>query len=116
MNRKEDRREGTMSFSLWTLACGVIPQIKGLPQTWSRQARMHPQSKGDAVLRLHSCRALGWDEGFRVVRSQAGQDALRAICDLKKPIRVLPLALGSPKRLEVVEGSGNGCLRIVCDY
>ena len=47
-----------MSFSLWTLACGVIPQIKGLPQTWSRQARMHPQSKGDSVLGLHSCRAL----------------------------------------------------------
>ena len=47
-----------MSFSLWTLACGVIPQIKGLPQTWSRQARMHPQSKGGPVLGLHSCRAL----------------------------------------------------------
>ena len=47
-----------MSFSLWTLACGVIPQIKGLPQTLSRQARMHPQSKGDSVLGLHSCRAL----------------------------------------------------------
>ena len=47
-----------MSFSLGTLACGVIPQIKGLPQTVSRQARMHPQSKGDSVLGLHSCRAL----------------------------------------------------------
>jgi hypothetical protein len=47
-----------MSFSLWTLACGVIPQTKGLSQTWSRQARMHPQSKGDSVLGLHSCRAL----------------------------------------------------------
>jgi hypothetical protein len=47
-----------MSFSLWTLACRVIPQIKGLPQTRSRQARMHPQSKGDSVLGLHSCRAL----------------------------------------------------------
>ena len=47
-----------MSFSLWTLACGVIPQTKGLSQTLLRQARMHPQSKGDPVLGLHSCRAL----------------------------------------------------------
>ena len=58
MNTKEDKREGTMSFSLWTLACEVIPQPKGLPQTWSGQAWMHPQSKGGPVLGLHSCRAL----------------------------------------------------------
>jgi hypothetical protein len=58
MNTQEDQRNETMSFSLWALACRVIPQPKGLPQTQSGQARMHPQSKGDPVLRLHSCRAL----------------------------------------------------------
>src|ERR1039457_7069783 len=31
---------------------------------------------------------VGQDAGFGGVWSQAGQDALRAICDLKKPIRV----------------------------
>jgi hypothetical protein len=31
---------------------------------------------------------VGQDEGFRGVRSQVGQDALRAICDLKRPIGV----------------------------
>jgi hypothetical protein len=51
---------------------------------------------------------VGQDEGFRGVRSKAGQDALRAICDLKKPIRVLPLAFGSPKRLEVALSSELG--------
>ena len=58
MNRKEDMRERTMSFALWTLACGVIPRTKGLSRALSRQAGMHPQSKGDSVLGLHSCRAL----------------------------------------------------------
>jgi hypothetical protein len=47
-----------MSFSLWALACEAILQPKGLPQTLSGQAWMHPQSKGDPVLGLHSCRAL----------------------------------------------------------
>jgi len=47
-----------MSFSLWALACEAIPQLKGLPQTRSGQAWMHPQSKGGPVLGLHSCRAL----------------------------------------------------------
>jgi hypothetical protein len=36
-----------------------------------------------------SAAGAGLDEGSRGVRSQAGRDALRAICDLKKPIRVL---------------------------
>ena len=58
MNTKQDQRQETMSFSLWALACRVILQPKGLPQTLSGQARMHPQSKGDPVLGLHSCRAL----------------------------------------------------------
>ena len=58
MNTQEDQRKETMSFSLWALACRVILQPKGLPQTWSRQAWMRPQSKGDPVLGLHSCRAL----------------------------------------------------------
>ena len=47
-----------MSFSLWTLACEAILPAKGLPQTWSGQARIHPQSKGGPVLGLHSCRTL----------------------------------------------------------
>jgi hypothetical protein len=47
-----------MSFSLWALACGVILQPKGLPQTRSGQAWMRPQSKDGPVLGLHSCRAL----------------------------------------------------------
>lgn len=58
MNTQKDQRKETMSFTLWTLACGVIPQTKDLSQAGSRQARMHPQSKGDPVLELHSCRAL----------------------------------------------------------
>ncbi len=57
MNASIEPRKETMSFSLGTLACGVIRPRKGLPQR-SGQARMHPQSKGDPVLRLHSCRAL----------------------------------------------------------
>ena len=28
MNTKKDQSEGTMSFSLWALACGVIPKTK----------------------------------------------------------------------------------------
>ncbi len=47
-----------MSFSLWALGCEAIPQLKGLPQTRSGQAWMHPQSKGGPVLGLHSCSAL----------------------------------------------------------
>ncbi len=47
-----------MSFSLWALACEGILEKEGLPQALSGQAWMHPQSKGDPVLRLHSCRAL----------------------------------------------------------
>jgi hypothetical protein len=58
MNTQEDQREETMSLSLWALACGVILQSKGLPQMLSGQAWMRPQSKGDPVLGLHSCRAL----------------------------------------------------------
>jgi hypothetical protein len=58
MNPRKDQRKETTSFSLWTLACEVILQAKSLPQTLSGQARMHPQSKGDPVLGLHSCRAL----------------------------------------------------------
>ena len=58
MNTQEDQREETMSLSLWTLACGVTLQPKGLPQTLSGQAWMRPQSKGGPVLGLHSCRAL----------------------------------------------------------
>jgi hypothetical protein len=58
MNASIEQRIDTLSFSLWTLACGVILPRKGLPQTGSGQAWMHPQSKGGPVLRLHSCRAL----------------------------------------------------------
>ena len=58
MNTQEDQREETMSLSLWALACGVILQPKGLPQTLSGQAWMRPQSKGGPVLGWHSCRAL----------------------------------------------------------
>ena len=58
MNTKLDQREDRMSFSLWPLACRVILEAKGLPQTLSGQARMHTQSKDGPVLRLHSCRAL----------------------------------------------------------
>ena len=47
-----------MSFSLWALACEAILQPKGLPPTLAGQAWMHPQSKGDPVLGLHSGRAL----------------------------------------------------------
>jgi len=54
----EQIEQGKMSFSLWALACVIILQPKGLPQTLSGQARMHPQSKGGPVLGLHSCRAL----------------------------------------------------------
>ena len=58
MNTQADQGNKTMSFSLWTLACRVILQPKGLPQKRSGQAWMRPQSKGDPVLGLHSCRAL----------------------------------------------------------
>jgi len=58
MNTQEDQRNETMSFSHWALACRVILLPKGLPQTGSGQAWMRPQSKGDPVLGLHSCRAL----------------------------------------------------------
>ena len=58
MNTQEDQREETMSLSLWALACGLILQPKGLPQTRLGQAWMRPQSKDDPVLGLHSCRAL----------------------------------------------------------
>jgi hypothetical protein len=47
-----------MSFSLWALACRVIPKRKSLAHVSVRQARMHPQSKGGSVLRLRSRRAL----------------------------------------------------------
>lgn len=57
MNTK-DQGEKTMSFSHWALVCEGILERKGLPQTWSGQAWMRPQSKGDPVLGLHSCRAL----------------------------------------------------------
>ncbi len=58
MNPQADQRKETMSLSLWTLACEVILQPKGLPQTLSGQAWMPPQSKGGPVLGLHSCSAL----------------------------------------------------------
>jgi hypothetical protein len=35
-----------MSFSLWTMACEVIPKAEGLADARVRQARMHPQSTG----------------------------------------------------------------------
>jgi len=48
-----------MSLSLWTMACGAIgPRSQSLAHVAAYQARMHPQSTGDPVLRLHSCRAL----------------------------------------------------------
>ena len=47
-----------MSFSHWTLACGIIPKTKSLAQGHLRQAWMHPQSKDGPVLRLRSRRAL----------------------------------------------------------
>jgi len=47
-----------MSFSLWAMACGVIPKAKGLAHKTVRQARMHPQSTGGPVLRLRSRRAV----------------------------------------------------------
>ena len=65
-----------MSFSLWALACGASQQPKGLPQTLLGQAWMHPQSKGDPVLRLHSCRALS-----PVPRPE--HEAARRICHLQ---------------------------------
>ena len=58
MNPKKNQRKGTLSFSLWALACAAILQPKGLPQPRSGQAWMPPQSKGGPVLGLHSCRAL----------------------------------------------------------
>ena len=58
MNPHTDQRKETMSLTLWALACGIILQSKGLPQTLSGQAWMRPQSKGGPVLGLHSCRAL----------------------------------------------------------
>lgn len=58
MNTQTDQNRETMSFSLWALACTVIPKKKGPESAHARQARTHPQSKGDPVLRLHSCRAL----------------------------------------------------------
>jgi len=57
MNIKKDQSQ-EMSFSLWALACRAIPKTKSLAHINVRQARMHPQSKGGPVLRLHSCRAL----------------------------------------------------------
>jgi hypothetical protein len=48
----------TMSFSLGTMACGIIPIEEGLADARVRQARMHPQSTGGPVLRLRSRRAL----------------------------------------------------------
>lgn len=50
--------EKKMSFSLWTMACEVIPKAEGLADARVRQARMHPQSTGGPVLRLRSRRAL----------------------------------------------------------
>lgn len=58
MNPAVDLSKEKMSFSLWALVCEIILQPKGLPRICSGQARMHPQSKGDPVLGLHSCRAL----------------------------------------------------------
>jgi len=57
-DQSKDQRQVTMRFSLWALACGIILQSKGLPQTLSGQAGMRPQSNGDPVLGLHSCTAL----------------------------------------------------------
>ena len=47
-----------MSFSLWAMACGVLPKAEGLADARVRQARMHPQSTGGPVLGLRSRRAL----------------------------------------------------------
>jgi len=55
MNTREDQRKETMSFPLWTLACGVIPQTKGLSQTVMRQ--LDPSAtKGDSGAQMHNCR------------------------------------------------------------
>ena len=58
MNTQTDQSRETTSFSLWALACAVIPKTKGPESAHAPQARMHSQSKGGPVLRLHSCRAL----------------------------------------------------------
>jgi hypothetical protein len=58
MHTKEAPSEATMSFSLGTMACGVIPKAEGLAHGSVRQARMLPQSTGGAVLGLRSRRAL----------------------------------------------------------
>ncbi len=53
------QREGTLSFSLWTMACGLIPELEGLAQARAcAKPRMGPQSTGGTVLRLRSRRAL----------------------------------------------------------
>jgi hypothetical protein len=58
MNTTPYSSEKKMSFSLWAMACGVIPKAEGLADARVRQARMHPQSTGGPVLRLRSRRAL----------------------------------------------------------
>jgi hypothetical protein len=58
MNRNNDSSQRLKSFSHWTSDCAVIPCGEGLAPVGARQARMHPQSEGGPVLRLHSCRAL----------------------------------------------------------
>jgi len=56
MQTKRDQSDD--EFFALALACRGILQEKGLPRIASRQARMHPQSKGDPVLGLLSSRAL----------------------------------------------------------
>src|ERR1051326_4588950 len=60
-----------MSFSLWTMACEGHPWGMAWPKrsVWAR--RMHPQSTGESVLRLHSCRALSPDSHCQCIAWRA---------------------------------------------
>ncbi len=56
MNTRKDQLR--MSFSLCPSVCEVILKGKRPAPKISEQVRMHSQSEGGSVLRLHSCRAL----------------------------------------------------------
>ena len=61
-----------MTLSLRTVACGAIrPGGNGLAHVTAHQARMHPQSTGGPVLRLHSCRALSPESQRQSTRTSA---------------------------------------------
>jgi hypothetical protein len=57
-NARASRGKKKMSFSLCTLVCRIILLEYSRANVKVRPARMHPQSKGDPVLRLRSRRAL----------------------------------------------------------